>query len=110
MSGSDVALVSAADKLHNAGSVLADYLAIDEEVFERFNKKAGRRGTLWHYRRLAQILPARLDGEASGLGTRLVRTVDELFGEVYERNGRKQIEREYTKARKRERAIRAELP
>jgi len=46
----DVRLVSAADKLHNARSVLADYREIGEPVWERFQGK--RDGTLWYYRAL----------------------------------------------------------
>ena len=43
-----VRLVSAADKLHNARSVLADYRAVGEDLWDRFN--GGRDGTLWYYR------------------------------------------------------------
>lgn len=46
----DVRLVSAADKLHNARSVLADYRALGEPIWERFQGK--RDGTLWYYRAL----------------------------------------------------------
>jgi (p)ppGpp synthase/HD superfamily hydrolase len=43
-------LVSAADKLNNVRSILSDYRAIGEAVWERFN--GGREGTLWYYRTL----------------------------------------------------------
>jgi (p)ppGpp synthase/HD superfamily hydrolase len=46
----DTRLVSAADKLNNVRSILADYRAIGESVWERFNGK--RDGTLWYYRAL----------------------------------------------------------
>jgi len=46
----DVRLVSAADKLHNARSVLTDFREIGEPVWERFQGK--RDGTLWYYRAL----------------------------------------------------------
>jgi (p)ppGpp synthase/HD superfamily hydrolase len=46
----DVRLVSAADKLHNARSVLTDYREIGDRVWERFQGK--RDGTLWYYRAL----------------------------------------------------------
>lgn len=49
-----VRLVSAADKLHNARSVLADYRAIGEDLWGRFN--GGRSGTLWYYRAVADAL------------------------------------------------------
>jgi len=43
-------LVSAADKLNNIRSILADYRNIDEAIWDRFN--GGREGTLWYYRSL----------------------------------------------------------
>ncbi len=46
----DTRLVSAADKLNNVRSILADYREIDESVWSRFN--GGREGTLWYYRTL----------------------------------------------------------
>jgi GTP pyrophosphokinase len=49
-----VRLVSAADKLHNARTILADYRTLDEEVWSRFN--GGREGTLWYYRALVDVL------------------------------------------------------
>ena len=52
--GEDVRLVSAADKLHNVRSIVADYRYLGEAVWERF---AGRReGTLWYYRAVLDIL------------------------------------------------------
>jgi GTP pyrophosphokinase len=47
-------LVSAADKLHNARSILADYRAMGEAVWDRFT--GGREGTLWYYRALVEAL------------------------------------------------------
>jgi (p)ppGpp synthase/HD superfamily hydrolase len=43
-------LVSAADKLNNVRSIIADYREVGEVVWERFN--GGREGTLWYYRAL----------------------------------------------------------
>jgi GTP pyrophosphokinase len=43
-------LVSAADKLNNVRSIVADYREVGESVWERFN--GGRDGTLWYYRAL----------------------------------------------------------
>jgi (p)ppGpp synthase/HD superfamily hydrolase len=43
-------LVSAADKLNNLRSILADYRDVGELVWERFNGR--REGTLWYYRAL----------------------------------------------------------
>lgn len=45
-----VVLVSAADKLHNARSIVEDYRAEGEATWERFRGK--REGTLWYYRAL----------------------------------------------------------
>ena len=47
-------LVSAADKLHNARSVLSDYRSAGEDLWGRFN--GGRDGTLWYYRAVADAL------------------------------------------------------
>ena len=57
-------LVSAADKLNNVRSILADYREVGESVWERF--KGGRDGTLWYYRAL-------LDEFQRGKPNRLVR-------------------------------------
>ena len=74
------ALVSCADKLHNARAILADYRVEHEQLWSRFNADAGRRGELWYYRRLAEILPPKLivDGNPNPLGLELVRTVSDL--------------------------------
>jgi (p)ppGpp synthase/HD superfamily hydrolase len=45
-----VRLVSSADKLHNARSILADYRVLGEELWPRFT--TGKGGTLWYYRAL----------------------------------------------------------
>jgi GTP pyrophosphokinase len=45
-----VQLVSAADKLHNARSLLADHFVHGARLWDRFN--GGREGTLWYYRTL----------------------------------------------------------
>jgi GTP pyrophosphokinase len=47
-----VLLVSAADKLHNARSILKDYRILGEAVWERF--KGGKEGSLWYYRALVE--------------------------------------------------------
>jgi (p)ppGpp synthase/HD superfamily hydrolase len=56
-------LVSAADKLNNVRSILADY-RVGESIWARFN--GGREGTLWYYRSLLEEFlrkPNRLIGE-----------------------------------------------
>ena len=45
-----VRLVSAADKLHNARSILADLRSLGDELWDRFT--GGKEGTLWYYRAL----------------------------------------------------------
>jgi len=50
---SSVRLVSLADKLHNARTILQDYRAIGETLWKRFN--GGREGTLWYYRTLVNV-------------------------------------------------------
>jgi GAF domain-containing protein len=47
-----VLLVSAADKLHNVRTILADYRKAGEALWDRFN--GGREGTLWYYRSLVE--------------------------------------------------------
>ncbi len=48
-----VRLVSAADKLHNARAILADYRELGEALWDRFN--GGEEGTLWYYRSLVEV-------------------------------------------------------
>lgn len=71
--GEDAMLVSAADKLHNARAIGADVRAHGQDVFTRF--KAGREGTLWYYRALAEVFTRRMPGT---LATELWRAVEEL--------------------------------
>ncbi|MDQ4043569.1 MAG: HD domain-containing protein [Actinomycetota bacterium] len=47
-----VQLVSAADKLHNARSILADLRSLGDELWDRFT--GGKEGTLWYYRALVE--------------------------------------------------------
>ncbi|MBA2278017.1 MAG: HD domain-containing protein [Chloroflexia bacterium] len=68
-----VRLVSAADKLHNARSILADYRQLGEALWSRFN--GGREGTLWYYRALVDVFRS---VESSRLVDELDRTVSEL--------------------------------
>lgn len=70
----DVLLVSLADKLHNATSILDDYRDLGEDLWERFNRKEAKYH-LWYYRRLLAAFEARLDNP---LVSRLKRVLDEL--------------------------------
>jgi (p)ppGpp synthase/HD superfamily hydrolase len=47
-----VRFVSAADKLHNATTILRDYSRLGDELWARFN--GGKDGTLWYYRSLVE--------------------------------------------------------
>ena len=47
-------LVCAADKLHNARSILSDYRNVDEEIWQRFEGR--KEGTLWYYRSVVDTL------------------------------------------------------
>lgn len=58
----DALLISAADKVHNARSIVEDHAAVGPALWSRFS--GGRDGTLWYYRELAAVFrsrgPARL--------------------------------------------------
>jgi (p)ppGpp synthase/HD superfamily hydrolase len=73
MADADVRLVSAADKLHNARSILADCREFGESVWERFQGK--RDGTLWYYRALLDEFRKR---DPNPLVNQLERVVNEL--------------------------------
>jgi (p)ppGpp synthase/HD superfamily hydrolase len=51
-----VRLVSAADKLHNARTILADYRQLGDSLWQRFN--GGKEGTLWYYRSMVNAFRA----------------------------------------------------
>jgi (p)ppGpp synthase/HD superfamily hydrolase len=75
-----VQLVSAADKLHNARSILADVRVVGEELWSRFT--GGKEGTLWYYRALAEAYTA---DEASPVVeelNRVVREIETLAGHI----------------------------
>ena len=67
-------LVSAADKLHNARAILADYRVMGEAVWDRFN--GGKDGTLWYYRSLVDMFR-----EVPG-STPLVKELDRVVSEL----------------------------
>ncbi|MEP0746207.1 HD domain-containing protein [Trichocoleus sp. ST-U2] len=72
-----VRLVSAADKLHNARSILTDYHIVGEAIWERF--QAGKQGTLWYYR---SLVGAFRKAGSSPLIDELERVVSELEHQV----------------------------
>jgi GTP pyrophosphokinase len=70
---SSIRLVTAADKLHNARSILADCREQGERIWDHF--KGGRDGTLWYYRAMTGALTA---AGSTPLTAELDRTVTEL--------------------------------
>jgi GTP pyrophosphokinase len=50
-----VQLVVAADKLHNASSIIADHGRLGDAVWSHF--RGGQAGTLWYYRAVAASVP-----------------------------------------------------
>ena len=66
-------LVSAADKLHNARSIVHDYRQIGAALWPRFT--AGREGALWYYRQVTDVLLRAFPGP---LSAELAEVVDEL--------------------------------
>jgi (p)ppGpp synthase/HD superfamily hydrolase len=71
-----VRLVSSADKLHNARTVLSDYRLLGEDLWTRFNGKKG--GTLWYYRAIVGTL--RGDGPIVEELDRVVTELESISG------------------------------
>ncbi len=70
--------VCAADKLHNARTIVADLRRIGPEVWQRFN--AGAVDQLWYYRSLTVVLSHRLPGLLSDELRVAVREMEGLAG------------------------------
>jgi GTP pyrophosphokinase len=70
-----VLLVSAADKLHNARAILADYRRLGESLWDRFS--GGKTGTLWYYGSLAAALQ-----EAAAAPRPLVEELSRVVSEI----------------------------
>jgi len=69
-----VLLVSSADKLHNARTILADYRMVGESLWDRFS--GGKEGVLWYYRSLADIFKSK--GVKPAIADELERLVNEI--------------------------------
>lgn len=67
----EVKLVSAADKLHNARSIVDDHRRLGDAVFDRFT--ASREETLWYYREVVRALSEGFEHELVGELWRAVR-------------------------------------
>jgi len=72
-------LVSAADKLHNVRTILADYRQDGESVWKRFSGK--REATLWYYRALSDEYQRRNPN-------RIMRELEIAVGELERAVGR----------------------
>ncbi len=71
-------LVAAADKLHNAWTVLVDYRVQGESVWDRFN--GGREGTLWYYRALVEAFQVSGPTPLADELERVVSDIESLTG------------------------------
>ena len=69
----DAALVSCADKLHNARAILNDLRSLGDELWGRFT--GGKEGTLWYYQSLADAFD---DTLGNSLSEEFKRTVTEI--------------------------------
>ena len=67
---SPILLVSLADKVHNAQSIVRDMNDVGDEIWERFS--ATKEQSLWYYRTLVEIFEAKTPGWLSGELRRLV--------------------------------------
>jgi (p)ppGpp synthase/HD superfamily hydrolase len=67
-------IVSLADKIHNASTILRDIRQHGVKTFDRFNGK--RTGTLWYYDALARIF---LEQKQDEMAKELDRIVNELY-------------------------------
>ncbi|XWN32442.1 MAG: HD domain-containing protein [Devosia sp.] len=70
----DAVLVSMADKLHNASTIVMDHRTIGSAVWERFTGR--QEGTLWYYRALADAFHARAPGPLSDRLSEMVDTLE----------------------------------
>jgi (p)ppGpp synthase/HD superfamily hydrolase len=82
-----VRLVSAADKLHNARSILADLRSLGDELWDRFT--GGKEGTLWYYRALVEAYAAAGANPVVEELDRVVRELEALARRAKPLEGRK---------------------
>ncbi|MBD2337335.1 bifunctional (p)ppGpp synthetase/guanosine-3',5'-bis(diphosphate) 3'-pyrophosphohydrolase [Calothrix sp. FACHB-156] len=68
-----VLLVSAADKIYNAQSIVKDYRVLGESLWQRF--QGGREGTLWYYQSLVDTFK---NTGPSAMAEELARVVLEM--------------------------------
>jgi len=75
----DVRLVSLADKLHNARSILRDLKTNGPSVFNKFN--GGLEGTLWYYNKLVEIFKMTNSGFLIDELTIVVKEINKIAAE-----------------------------
>lgn len=78
----DLKLISAADKLHNARSLVRDYRLVGDALWGRFS--ASREQTLWYYKSVVEALAT---GWQHPLLSELEQSVDELWRIAGESSG-----------------------
>lgn len=70
--------VSAADKRHNARTIVKDYLLMGEDLWNRFSAPAADQ--IWYYRSLADVFRRRLGGSLASELSRAVADLEWLMG------------------------------
>jgi (p)ppGpp synthase/HD superfamily hydrolase len=75
----DVKLISAADKLYNAQSILTDFRRIGDEIWLRF--KRGRKEQLWYFNELVEIFKAAGTNEIVDEFKRVVNELERVTSE-----------------------------
>ncbi len=70
--------VSAADKRHNARSIVKDYLLVGDDLWNRFSAPAAEQ--IWYYRSLADVFRRRLGGSLASELSRAVADLEWLMG------------------------------
>ena len=71
--GASVLLVSASDKLHNVRAIATDYRRLGDAVWSRFNKDAGKAGTIGYYRGLTTAFLRRAAIGSEGFSRLLIQ-------------------------------------
>jgi GTP pyrophosphokinase len=72
----DVQLISAADKLYNAQSILTDYRKIKEKIWERFKRPRGKQ--LWYFNELLKVFKKSRGNEIVDELERVVRELERV--------------------------------
>jgi len=84
-SSPEILLVSLADKVHNARSILADLRQQGEDTWARFN--GGKEGTLWYYHSLVEVFARRVEAPLVIELARIVDEIDEIVQASEEKKG-----------------------